>query len=66
MKATKLERKAAHATREELVFDLVCGMELLRQDVRHITHYNGATYYFCSSHCKLHLDDAPLRYIGEE
>jgi YHS domain-containing protein len=65
MKVDKLERKVAHATKEELVFDLVCGMEIVQKDARYLARYNGATYYFCSTHCKHHFDSAPLRYVWE-
>ena len=46
------------------VFDLVCGMEILRKEVENISLYNNRMYYFCSKHCKEHFDKNPERYVA--
>ncbi|MEK7635469.1 MAG: YHS domain-containing protein [Patescibacteria group bacterium] len=52
-----------HPTRK--VFDVVCGMELDIENVRHSFEYNGIEYYFCSDNCKEHFVEDPEKYIGE-
>lgn len=52
-----------HPTRK--IFDLVCGMELSIENVRHSFEHNGIEYYFCSETCKGHFVDNPEKYIGE-
>lgn len=66
MKIQRIEKRAAQAAKEELVFDVVCGMELVRKDAFHLTHLNGMTYYFCSSHCKRHFVNTPTRYVQRQ
>lgn len=52
-----------HPTRK--VFDVVCGMELDIENVRHSFEHAGIEYYFCSETCKGHFVDDPEKYIGE-
>ncbi len=52
-----------HPTRK--VFDVVCGMELDIENVRHSSEHNGTEYYFCSETCKGHFVDDPEKYAGE-
>ena len=33
--------------------DFVCGMELNEQTTRHLTEFEGKTFYFCSHWCML-------------
>lgn len=44
-------------------FDLVCGMELNMENVRHAFEYDGKEYYFCSKTCKSHFVDDPDKYV---
>lgn len=46
-------------------FDLVCGMELSMENVRHAFEHNGKEYYFCSKTCKSHFVDDPDKYVVE-
>ena len=52
-----------HPTRK--VFDVVCGMGLDIENVRHSFEHNGVEYYFCSETCKGHFVDDPEKYAGE-
>ena len=47
------------------VFDVVCGMELDIENVRHSFEHNGIEYYFCSDKCKAHFVEDPDKYAGE-
>jgi Ala-tRNA(Pro) deacylase len=51
-------RRGARTT----VADAVCGMTMAEQDVWGRSEYKGATYYFCSQHCKMEFDDNPEAY----
>ena len=43
--------------------DPVCGMDVDPQTTRYRSEYEGQTYYFCSSACKLAFEDAPQQYL---
>ncbi|OGI95813.1 hypothetical protein A3I84_00975 [Candidatus Nomurabacteria bacterium RIFCSPLOWO2_02_FULL_36_8] len=47
------------------VFDVVCGMELGIETVRHAFEHEGKEYYFCSEICKGHFVSDPDQYIGK-
>ena len=42
--------------------DPVCGMQVGAQAIR--GQYKGATYHFCSEHCKSDFDKDPAKYTG--
>ena len=52
-----------HPTRK--VFDIVCGMELDIENVRHSFEHEGVEYYFCSDNCKDHFVNDPEKYVGD-
>ncbi len=45
--------------------DPVCGMDVDSTTAVDQSDFNGQTYYFCSSECKVAFDKEPERYIGE-
>ncbi|MFA5942701.1 MAG: YHS domain-containing protein [Candidatus Paceibacterota bacterium] len=47
------------------VFDVVCGMELDMESVRHAYEHEGIEYYFCSAKCKGRFFEDPDAYIGK-
>ncbi len=53
------------ATKAELAFDVVCGMEVDKASVSQKAKYHDVLYYFCSSHCKQHFENKPDRYVWE-
>ena len=48
-----------------LVIDLVCGMELIANEIKASADYKGGTYYFCTIHCENHFTSDPEKYVGE-
>lgn len=46
-----------------MVKDLVCGMEIKREEVAASSVQKGKEYYFCSESCKKKFDDDPEKYI---
>jgi P-type Cu+ transporter len=48
------------------VFDVVCGMELDIENVRHSFEHDGIEYYFCSDNCKSRFVDSPDTYTGKD
>lgn len=46
--------------------DLVCGMEVEKEDAEATSNYEGKTYYFCSKNCKEKFDQNPEKYIESE
>jgi Cu+-exporting ATPase len=49
-----------------MVKDLVCGMEIDPKLAEGKSEYQGQTYYFCSSDCKMAFDKEPEKYIEAE
>lgn len=47
---------------EGKVMDLVCGMELSKEEAKFKSEYKEKTYYFCSPGCKTHFDNDPEKY----
>ena len=43
--------------------DPVCGMTVDRHKTPHSSVHDGATFYFCSAHCKKRFDDDPERAV---
>ena len=48
------------------VFDLVCGMELDIENVRHSFEHEGKECYFCSEKCKTEFIADPEKYIKRD
>jgi len=48
-----------------VAIDLVCGMELVAENIKANADYRGETYYFCAIHCKNHFTADPVKYVGE-
>ncbi|MCK5832897.1 permease [bacterium] len=46
------------------LIDPVCGMEALKQSDFKIEH-DGATFYFCSAHCKAKFEESPDRFANK-
>jgi Cu+-exporting ATPase len=46
--------------------DLVCGMEVIKEEAVAISNYGGKIYYFCSKICKEKFDQNPEKYIKRE
>jgi len=46
--------------------DLVCGMEVIKEETAPISNYKGNVYYFCSKNCKKKFDQNPEKYIKKE
>ncbi len=42
--------------------DVVCGMQVDPAKAAATSEYNGKTYYFCSSSCKIKFDANPKQY----
>lgn len=55
-----------HEAKEpQTFFDVVCGMELTVDKIKHtVEHTNGTAYHFCSKSCKDHFVGDPQKYIG--
>ena len=53
-----------HPTRK--VFDVVCGMDLDIENVRHSFEHGGIEYYFCSDSCKARFIEEPEKYIEKK
>lgn len=53
----------AHAEKNGMVVDPVCGMKLKKEDAKATYEHNGKTYYFCSEECKDKFVKEPGKYI---
>lgn len=49
----------------QIAIDPVCKMEVEIAGARHITEYEGQTYYFCCPACRRHFIADPGRYLAE-
>jgi YHS domain-containing protein len=38
-------------------------MEVATENAKHISEYNGTTYYFCGRGCKLDFEEEPETYL---
>lgn len=47
----------------KLVKDVVCGMEIDKNDNAGYVEYKGNVYYFCSPGCKDKFEENPEKYI---
>ncbi len=43
--------------------DLVCGMEVEKEQATGVSSYKGKEYYFCSKQCQEKFDQAPEKYV---
>jgi Cu+-exporting ATPase len=46
--------------------DLVCGMQVRKEEATITSNYEGKVYYFCSKKCKQKFDQSPEKYIKSE
>ncbi len=44
--------------------DPICGMDVEATDLRHRAEFRGATYGFCSAHCRATFEREPQQYAG--
>ena len=49
---------------EGKVKDPVCGMSVDPAKTKYKSEFKGATYYFCSDHCKTQFDQNPEQFIN--
>ena len=61
-----LKKFGLHKVKElQTSFDVVCGMELTADKIKHIVeHTNRTAYHFCPKLCKGHFVNDPQKYIG--
>lgn len=45
--------------------DPVCGMQVEEKEAAGQAQYQGRTYFFCSSGCKVKFDQDPQRYAPQ-
>ena len=48
----------------ELVKDVVCGMDIDPETAVGKSDYEGTTYYFCATGCKIDFDGDPQKFLG--
>lgn len=48
-----------------MAIDPVCKMKVDEKTAKHITEYNGKTYYFCSPSCKATFDKNPTKFVSD-
>lgn len=49
-----------------MAIDPVCKMEVDKTTAAWKSEYQGETYYFCHSGCKMAFDKNPEKYISQE
>ncbi len=54
------------ATTSTTVKDPVCGMDVDPATTEHHAEHNGATYHFCSAHCRTKFAANPAEYVSPE
>jgi P-type Cu+ transporter len=53
-------------TRQDVVIDPVCGMDVDVKTAKYSYKYKDKTYYFCSKSCQKSFSKDPSKYIGKE
>ncbi len=53
-------------TKQDIVIDPVCGMDVIATKSKYRSTYKGKTYHFCSLKCKKEFDKNPSGFIGKE
>ncbi len=56
---------AKDPTKQDVVIDPVCGMDVKVSEAKYSSKYNGKTYYFCSKSCQKAFEKRPSEYIGK-
>ena len=60
-----LRKFGLHDVKEpQTFFDVVCGMELTPDKIKHTVEHKDGIYHFCSKSCKDHFVNDPQKYIG--
>lgn len=49
--------------KEQMVKDVVCGMEIDPTEAAGQSEYQGKTFYFCAPGCKRKFDANPQQYV---
>ena len=49
-----------------MAIDPVCLMTVDKDEAKGTSEYEGKTYYFCSTGCKVEFDDDPGRFVQGE
>ena len=62
-KSTKASDTTKDPTKQDVVIDPVCGMDVETASSKYASDYEGKTYHFCNSSCKKAFDKAPGKYI---
>jgi YHS domain-containing protein len=47
-----------------MAIDPVCKMEVKEEEAAATSEYQGKTYYFCATGCKIDFDEDPEKYLG--
>ena len=61
-----LRKFGMHEVKEpQSFFDVVCGMELTPDKIKHtVEHTDGTAYHFCSKSCRDHFVNDSQKYVG--
>jgi len=61
-----LRKFGLHEVKEpQSFFDVVCGMELTPDKIKHtVEHTDGTAYHFCSKSCRDHFVNDSQKYVG--
>jgi YHS domain-containing protein len=68
-KTTKMSANTAVSkdpTKQDVVIDPVCGMDVDVKTAKYSYKYKDKTYYFCSKSCEKSFAKDPEKYIGKE
>ena len=57
--------KCSNKMGNNLVLDVVCGMEVDGKTAKWKSEKKGKTYYFCGPMCKLEFDENPEKYLSD-
>ena len=49
---------------DEVAIDLVCGMNVEKNNLPSFFEYDGRTFYFCSDDCKEQFKSDPKQFVG--
>jgi len=60
-----VEEKTGADDKPEVAKDPICGMEVDIKTAKHISEYQGETYYFCCAGCKQSFEKEPEKYLAK-
>ena len=61
----KAKAESKDPTRQDVVIDPVCGMDVKVSEAKYSSKYDGKAYYFCSKSCQKAFEKRPSEYIGK-